>query len=132
ASLFGALAGAGGGKTAVVVAAIPQAVRLKSSLGPLWDYPILASTALAAGTVAVIEVASFVSGFSGVPEFSVSKAAAVHMEADTPTDITGGSPSPAASVRSMFQVDALALKSTLAASWGMRAPHVAYLTGATW
>jgi Phage capsid family len=132
AALFGALAANAGGKTAVIVAALPQAIRLKMSVGPKFDYDILSSTALAAGTVAVIELASFVSGFESLAEFNVSKVAAVHMEADTPTDITGGSPSPAVPVRSLFQIDAIALKMRLQAAWGMRASHVAFLTGATW
>jgi hypothetical protein len=133
ANLFGALAANSGGKTAAVVAAMPQSVRLKSSLGPLWDYPIIASTALAPGTVAVLETASLVSGFGSVAEFTTSKVAAVHMEDSSPQDITGGSPSPAVPVKSLFQVDAIALKTTLWAAWGLRAAgHCQYLTGATW
>jgi Phage capsid family len=132
-ALFGALAANGAGKSAVVVAAVPQAVGMKAMLGPQWDYPILASSQMAAGTVAVIEVASFVSGFSSTPEFSVSQIGALHMEDTAPTDITGGTPSPAVPIKSMFQVDALALRTELWASFGMRAVgHTAYLTGATW
>jgi hypothetical protein len=126
-ALFGALATAGAGKSAVVVAAVPQAVAMKATLGPQWDYPILASSALAAGTVAAIETASFVSGFSSAPEFSVSKVAAVHLEDTSPADF------PAAPIKSTFQIDSLALKTELWASYGMRATgHTAYLTGATW
>jgi hypothetical protein len=91
-------------------------------------YPILASTALAAGTVAAIEAASFVSGFGSTAEFSVSKVAALHMDDTSPQDITAGSPS-----RSMFQIDAIALRTDLWASFGLRAVgHAQFLTGATW
>jgi hypothetical protein len=93
----------------------------------------LASTALATGTVAVLELASFVSGFGTVAEFSTTKVAALHMEADAPIDITGGTPSLAVPVKSMFQTDAIALKTNLWASWGLRAAgHAQYITGATW
>ena len=51
--LFGALASHSAGKTAVIVAAMPQAVALKRAVGPKFDYDILASTSLAAGTVGV-------------------------------------------------------------------------------
>ena len=57
--LLGALAASGGGKSAVVVAAQAQANTLKLTAGPQFNVPIIASTGLAAGTVAVIESASF-------------------------------------------------------------------------
>jgi len=132
-NLFGALAAVGAGKTAVIIAAMPQAVTLKMTVGPKFDYDIIASTALAAGTVAVVEIASFVSGFGSTVEFSTTKASAVHLEADTPADITGGTPSPAVPVKSLWQSDAIGLKSTLWAAWGLRAAgHCQFLTGATW
>jgi hypothetical protein len=79
--------------------------------------------------VAAIEVNSFVSGFSNAVEFTTSKVAALHMEDTAPaTSLMTGVP-----VRSMFQIDALALKTTLWASWGMRAAnHVAWIQSATW
>ena len=131
--LFAALAAQGAGKTAVIVAALPQAVTLKATVGPKFDYDIIASTALATGTVVVVEAASFVSGFSSTPEFRVSNQAIYHAEDTAPTDITGGSPSPAVPVRSLFQTDSLALKMDLWAAWGLRASgHAQFLTGATW
>jgi hypothetical protein len=127
-NLFAALATNGAGKTAVIIAALSQAVTLMTNVGPKFTFPIVASTALPKGTVAVLEVASFVSGFGSTAEFSVSKAGVVHMEDTTPTDITGATP-----VKSLFQLDLIGLKTTLRAAWGMRAAnHVAWLTGATW
>ena len=124
--LFGALATAGGGKTAVIVAALSQATTLKMTVGPQFDVPIIASTGLAAGTVAVVEVASFVSGFSSVPEFNVGRDPTFHMEDTAPAD--WGTP-----MKSMFQTDAVALKMDLWASWGLRAAgHCQFLTGSTW
>ena len=132
-NLFAALAAVSGGKTAVIVAALPQAVTLKITVGPKFDYEILASTALATGTVAVVEIASFVSGFGSTAEFDVTKVGAVHMEADAPADIVSAGGAVASPVKSLFQVDALALKSNLWASWGLRAAgHAQYITGATW
>jgi len=132
-NLFGALAAVGGGKTAVIVAAMPQAVRLEMAVGPKFDIDIIASTALPTGTVAVVEIASFVSGFGSTAEFDVTKVGAVHMEADTPADIVSAGGTVATPVRSLFQIDALALKSNLWASWGLRAAgHAQLITGATW
>jgi hypothetical protein len=128
-NLFTALAAQGGGKTAVIVAAVPQAVTLKMTVGPKFDYDIIESTGLAAGTVAAVEVASFVSGFSSVPEFETGRDAAIHFEDTAPADpIMGGVP-----VKSMFQIDSTALRMRLWASFGMRAAgHAQFVTGATW
>ena len=128
-NLFAALAGAGGGKTAVIVCALPQAVTLKTSVGPKFDYDIIASASLPTGTVAVVEVASFVSGFSSAPEFETGKDATLHFEDTSPADpIMGGVP-----VRSMFQLDSTALRMNLWAAYGMRAVgHVQWCSGVTW
>jgi len=132
-NLFAALAAVGAGKTAVIVAAMPQATRLKMIVGPRFDHDILASTALAAGTVAVVEVASLVSGFGSTVEFNTSKVGTVHLEDTSPQDITGGTPSPAVPVKSLWQTDEIGLRSTLWAAWGLRAAgHAQFLTGATW
>jgi hypothetical protein len=53
----------------------------------------------------------------GVPGRVLNAAA----EDTSPTDITGGTPSPAAPVKSLFQTDAIGLKTTLSATWGLRA-----------
>jgi len=79
-NLFAALAAHSGGKTAVIIAALPQAVKLKLTAGPKFDYDIIASTALPTGTVAVLEIASFVSGFGSTAEFNTTKVGALHME----------------------------------------------------
>jgi len=132
-NLFTALASHAGGKTAVIVAALPQAKKLEFTAGPKFSTDIISSTALAPGTVAILEAASFVSGFGSLAEFSTSKVTAMHMEDTTPADITGGTPSPAVPVKSMLQIDAIALKTSLWAAWGLRAAgHCQYLTGATW
>jgi hypothetical protein len=132
-NLFQALAANAGGKTAVVVAALPQAVKLKAALGPKWDYDIIASTSLETGIVAAIEVASLVSGFGSIAEFSISKVGTIHSEDTLPVDVTGGVPSPAVPVKSLMQTDVIGLKTNLWASWGLRhAGHAAWLQGATW
>jgi hypothetical protein len=131
--LVGALAANHGGKTPLFVAAPQQATTMKATLGPLWDYPIVSSASLAAGTVLAIELASFVSAWAPEPEFTTAKAATIHFEDTAPTDITGGTPSPAVPVRNYFQTDSVGLRTVLRASWGMRANgHVQVATGCTW
>jgi hypothetical protein len=131
-ALVQALAQHGAGLEPVLVAAPAQATALRM-WGQTDNFDVCASLALAAGTVVAVERSSFVSGLNSVPVFSVSLGAALHFESATPTDITGGSPSPAVPVRSMFQDDLIGLRMILQASWGMRNPaHVAIVSGVSW
>lgn len=132
-NLVQALANNHGGKTPVFVMAPKQAAALKLFAGPHFDYPVIPSAALAAGTVIAVEIASFVSAWMPQPEFQTVKAAAIHMEDTAPTDITGGTPSPAVPVRSYFQTESIGLKMILRASWAMRAAgHVQMVQGTNW
>jgi hypothetical protein len=125
--LYGALAAKGAGMAPVLVAAIQQAGSLKVMAGPKFDVPVLASGALAAGTVVMLEPASFVSGFDSVPEFDTVAGAAVHFEDTAPGDISGSVP-----VKSLFQDDLVGLRMILKGGWAMRAPHIAWLQNVTW
>jgi hypothetical protein len=129
-SLVEALALNGAGLEPVIIAAPGQAAALR-----MWRqadfYPVLGSLALPSGTVVAVEASSFVSGQDGIPEFSTSKGATIHMEDTTPTDINDGAV--AAPVRSLFQTDVIGLKMILRASWAMRnQKHVAIVEGVTW
>jgi hypothetical protein len=138
--LMGALVGLGAGRDPVFVCNPVQAATLRLLASPSFTYPVLQSSALAPGTVVAVEAASLVSANSATPEFQTDEQMAiVHMEDTSPTNITGGVPSPAVPVTSLFQVDAIGLRMILRANWGMRAATtdntkaaVAYLTGATW
>jgi hypothetical protein len=132
--LLGALASAGGGRDPVFVCSPPQAGALKLRAGAHFDYPVLSSPALAAGTVLAVEAGSFVSGFSAVPRIDTSTASTLHMEDTAPLALVSGTaPTVASPVRSLYQTDASAIRMILRCSWGMRATgHIQLLTGATW
>ena len=134
-NLVAALATGGAGVDVVFVASPAQAAALKIWAGPKFDYPVLASAALAAGSVVAVEAGGFVSAFGPEPRFDTSDASVIHEEDTTPLAIgTAGSPNTvAAPARSLFQTDATALRMILPCSWGLRAAgHVAWVTGATW
>jgi len=134
-NLVGALAAGGAGVDVVFVASPAQAAALKIWAGPKFDYPVLASAALAAGTVIAVEAGSFVSSFGPEPRFDTRDAAAIHMEDTTPQHIgTPGAPAyVAAPTRSLFQTDATSLRMILPCSWGLRAAgHVAWVSAVTW
>jgi hypothetical protein len=132
-NLIEALASNHGGKTPLFVVAPKEAAALKLFAGPHFDYPVVSSASLAAGEIICIEMASFVSAFGAEPEFETVKAFTFHAEDTAPTDITGGTPSPAVPVRNTFQTNSVGLRMILRGSWGMRATgHVAYIAGASW
>ena len=67
-----------------------------------------------------------------MPDFEVSIGATIHEESSTPADIVAGGVA-STPVKTYFQIDAIALKMTLKASWGMRNPaHVSVVAGVTW
>jgi hypothetical protein len=124
------------GRDPVLIMNPTQATSLRTMASPLFKIPILESTVIAPGTVVLVEPSSFVSAFSPTPEFDVVDTPSIHFEDTAPQNITGGTPSPAVPVRSLFQVDSIGLRLKLRAAWGMRMPstnpHVAYITGTTW
>jgi hypothetical protein len=131
-ALFAALAQNGAGANVVIVAPLPQVATLKAQLGARWDIPILASTAMTAPSIGAIDLTSLVTGFKSEVEFDVSGATTLHMDT-APTQITGGTPSPAVPVKSGFQVEMLALRATMHLCWTMRvAGHAQLISGVTW
>jgi HK97 family phage major capsid protein len=126
--LVGALVAAGAGANPVLVCNPVQATTIKLLAGPKFDIPVLQSTSIAAGTVIAVEASSFASAFDSVPQFETATQPMFHYDDTAPADpIMGGQP-----VRSLFQIDSIGLRMTLKAAWGLRAPHCAYLTSATW
>jgi len=132
-NLFKALVAKGGGKTAVLVAPLAQAKYLESYVSPKFSTEILVSTAMTGKNVGLIEVASFVSGFRSRAEFATSHTTLLHYEDTSPENITGGTPSPASPVGSLFQTDGVALATRLWGSWALRAPgHAQWIKAVTW
>jgi hypothetical protein len=91
---------------------------------------------VAAGTVIALDPAAFVSAFGPEPEISASTETLLHMESATPLPIaTGvqGSGVIATPAKSMFQIDAVALKIRLRAAWAWRTSGaVAWVASTNW
>lgn len=131
-TLVADIATRGGGARAFFVAAPAQATAIRFYAGGQFyaaagndTLPVAASAGLAAGTVIAIEPESLAFSIAP-PEFSVATQATIHQEDTTPASPTT-TPS-----KSMFQIDGLALRMNLWASWGMRAPHVSYMAPVAW
>jgi hypothetical protein len=138
--LVGDIATRNGGAHAVFAASPAQATAIRFyaggqfSISPEQDVlPVGGSAALADGTVIAIEPSSFATtlGGMGVPEFEVGTMATIHQEDTTPADIVSGG-AVATPVKSLFQIDAIALKMTLWGDWCMRAPHVSFMNAVQW
>jgi hypothetical protein len=126
--LMNALVAAGGGRDPVLVMHPSQALTLSLLASPKFDIPVLRSSGIAAGTVILLEPSSLASVFSGVPEFEVGAHPLLTFDdASPPADPMAGQ-----STKSMFQTDSLGLRARLRCAWGWRAPHIAWLSAATW
>jgi Phage capsid family len=116
AQLVAGLNTAGGGAAPVFICSPPQAATLRLRAGPQFNYPILASGALANGSIACLDISAFVSAFNGVPEFDVSDQGAFQEEDTSPASgFLTASP-----VRSQWQTNSSALRLCLWCAWGVR------------
>ena len=128
-----ALTAAGSSENLIFVMSAARAItarlyRLDTEGFVIWGTPAVADDVLIA-----IEPRAFVSGFGYEPDIAASIEATVHLD-DTPSQIgTPGTPNTvAAPATSAFQADLVLIRAVLDCAWVMRAPLVAYLTGATW
>ena len=119
----------------VLVAAWPQAVKLKLLSGPNFNNAILGTNALADGTIVGIAPAGIAVGDPGTPpEVEVSKEAAVHFEDTSPQPISiAGSPNVvSAPVRSAFQQNLLVVRVRARCAWASLPGSVQFMTGVGW
>jgi len=101
--------------------------------GRLRNFAVISSGNVPQTMVIALDAADFVSVGDEAPRFEVSDQATLHLEDTTPSDITGGTPSPAVPVKSMFQTDSLALRLVWPLNWALRRTGmVSWVTGVTW
>jgi hypothetical protein len=125
-ALVNDIASRGGGANAFIVAAPSQAMGIRFySPGGTLEANLAASAGMSDKTVAAIEPSSLAVAI-GAPEFSVNRVAAISHD-DAAPGFPSGPP-----VKSMFQIDGVALKMELWAAWAMRAPHVSFMSGVEW
>jgi len=133
AKLAGAIHAAGGGRNLAVFAAPAQATAI-SVLAPQSGLVVVTAPSLAAGTVIMVDLDAFASGFSGDPVVDVARDATLQMD-DAPADTLSATGSPntvQAPIRSTFQTATWSLRVILRAAYAVRLPGaVQYITGAT-
>ena len=101
--------------------------------GRLRNFAVITSGNVPQTMVIALDAADFVTAGAEAPRFEVSDQATLHLEDTAPADITGGTPSPAVPVKSMWQTDSLALRLVWPLNWALRrVGMVAWVTGVTW
>jgi len=101
--------------------------------GRLRNFAVITSGNVPLTMVIALDAADFVTAGDEAPRFEVSDQATLHLEDTAPADITGGTPSPAVPVKSMFQTDSLALRLVWPLNWALRRTGmVTWVTGVTW
>jgi hypothetical protein len=133
-NLVAAIAANAGGAQPIFIADPARAIAMQAMLSPLFNEAVLPSTALPAGTLICVEPRSLAATIvNAQADFATSETAVLHFEDTTPADIVDGTGTVATPVKSLFQVDGVALKLTVAGiAWAMRAPHVAWTQAVNW
>jgi len=127
-----AIAPVSGNNNVVLVASPDASAALMMRLPGGVEWPVLTSSSLAARTVIAIATNAVVSAIDGAPVVDASRASAVHRET-VPQDITGGTPSPAVPVTSIFQTDETGLRLRWPVTWALRDNRgLAWMTAVNW
>jgi hypothetical protein len=140
-NLVDAIVAAGGSGKGVVIAMSPgraaQSAVLAPGLALTRDtLTLIGSAAIPSTQIIAIDAAGgLVSGFSGLPDISVSRDAVLHFEDQAPLDVgtPGAPPTVAAPAKSLFQSDSFGLRCIVRGAWQVRYPGaVQQITGVTW
>jgi hypothetical protein len=130
-----------GGLNVVLIASPPQALALLLRAGPDFNtrVQVLASNALASGTVMVVAINALAIAADPVPRIEQSRSATLHFEDSAPAQIVSGTTPPptlaqvATPVRSLWQMDAAAVRLIMEISWALRTMGaVAWVQNTTW
>jgi hypothetical protein len=122
-----------GGTGLVFIGAPGVAAKMLADLGPQFPYPVLASGALAAGTVVCIAPDAFVVAVDPTPQIDVSRSGTVTLEDTSPLALVDASSTVAPGTRSLWQTDSLGIRLTMQLSFGLRhASGAAFISGCTW
>jgi hypothetical protein len=123
-----------GGLNIGYIADPKSAVKLKFAVGPQFDFPILASNALAAGTLVCIALPALCIGFNPQPLIEASPNATVQMDtAPQAGGLIDGSSTAATNVRSGWQTDSIFVRFLAEAAWCLRASNaIAWTESVNW
>jgi hypothetical protein len=132
-TLVTGVAAVSGNAPIIIIASPAQAVALRLWNNANFNFEVLASSALSAGTVIAIASNCLVSAVDPTPRFEISNAAVIHFDNSSPADIaTAGAP-PGGLTKSLFQADCIGLRTILSVAWGLRsASGLAWIEDTVW
>ena len=135
-ALVNAITAAGGGRRIMLFMSPGKASKVPL-LAPGIGSPleIVPAPSLPAATIVAVDPGGFVTGFGSEPRIDVSRETTLHYEDTSPSQIsTVGTPNTvAAPSRSLYQIDAYALRLILPVAWAVRAPGlVQTISNVTW
>jgi hypothetical protein len=103
--------------------------RMKMQVMPGFDFDVLASNAIPAGTVIAVGLPGLVSAGSPTPRIDVSRDVETAMDTAPPSDGSIGS----VALKSSFQTDTPAIRFVSEMTWGLRSPScLEYVASITW
>jgi hypothetical protein len=103
--------------------------RMKMQVMPGFDFDVLTSNAIPAGTVICVGLPGLVSAGSPTPRIDVSRDAEVAADTVPPSDGSIGS----VVLKSTYQTDTPAIRFISEMTWGLRSPScIAYVSSVTW
>jgi hypothetical protein len=120
------------GKNVAFIAAPEQALAI-ALFAPMFAYPVLATKALAKGTVIAVATSALVSAFDPVPAIEASREATVHWDDSAPAEIVGSGGAVAQPVGTVFQSDSVLLRMRMLAAWALRSTNaIAFVQNVVW
>jgi hypothetical protein len=123
-----------GGSQIAFVASPGEATKILLRSGGSFPYPVIPSSALAAGVVMAVATNALVTVVDPQPDIEASQDATLHLS-DTPVAIgtAGAPPTIAATTHGLFQSGEVAIRLILGVSFGLRsAGAVAWVGSVTW
>jgi hypothetical protein len=127
-ALLTSVAVVAGNGAIVLIAAPAQAVAIKLRTLDTFDYAVLTSSQLAAGTVIAVAVNSIVSASDAAPAIDTTRTASMQFSDSPSGDLIGGG-----TVIAAFQNDVVGLRLKWPLSWSVRdARGISYMTSVSW
>ena len=120
AALVGAIGDAGIDTTDTVFVAPPrEAMIIRLRAGPKFDNLVLETLGLPAKSVACFAPGATYSGYQDVPQIETRNEVALHFEDTAPAEIVGSPGTVAAPVKSLFQMEIIAIRVRANAAWAV-------------
>jgi hypothetical protein len=108
------------------------AAMIRVLVSPTFDYEVMSSKAIPAGTVVGVNTDALMVGYDGSVQVEVSRETSMHFESTAPLPIVGTGGVPAAPTMSGFQMDQIAVRVRAKACWLIQPGAIAFKQSVSW